>query len=108
MGYGPTFHEAAGALNYESASRYRLFECSELVSRSAAKGAINVMTSADKMDEIKGKVDQVLEEAGPLVDKVLEKAESLAEGANEKAELIVEKVKDKAEPLKEKARDSRS
>ena len=27
------------------------------------------MTSAGKMDEIKGKVDQVLEEAGPLKEK---------------------------------------
>lgn len=58
----PVFREAAGALSYESVSRYRLFECSELVLRSAAKGAVNVMASA-------GKMDQVLEEAGPLKEK---------------------------------------
>lgn len=65
----PIFRETTGALSYESVSRCRLFECSELVLRSAAKGAVNVMTSAGKMDEIKGKVDQVLEEAGPLKEK---------------------------------------
>jgi len=72
---------------------------------STMTSADNMETSADKMDDIKGLVEQKLDEAEPLVDQVTEKARELTEDAKEKAAVLAEKVMDKAEPLIETIRE---
>lgn len=79
-----------------------LSEWKDWVSRSVAEGAVNTMTSEDKINSLVG---QAIEKAEPLVDQVIEKAESLVEKAEVKADSLVEKVKEKAEPVVAKARD---
>src|SRR6478752_10127752 len=69
--------------------------------RLVAEGAVNTMTSEDKINSL---VSQAIEKAEPLVDQAIEKAESLVEKADVKADSL-EKVKEKAEPVLAKARD---